>query len=441
MTRSSLALLALAGAGIAACATIQAPPGGPEDHAPPKIVAVAPDTARTNVTPKEVVFRFDEVVNERPTGAAANLDQLVVLSPSDGAPRVSWHRDRITVRPRRGFRKNTAYTVTLLPGLADLRGNVMKTGASTFFSTGAEIPATALRGVVFDWVAGKPAAGALVQAFPRGDTTFAWTAATDSIGRFELRAFPSGSYLVRALVDANHNRALDPRELFDTVGVAIADSGRVELLAFVHDTIGPRIDRLAADDSVTLRVDFDKPLDPARPLTVGNFALLRSDSTPVPIAALLTDSALTAERAVRDSATAAARRDSTAAVPNVSPGAARPVQPAPAPRGGSAVPIPRGRRAPAATGPAVRDSAAIPKPSRPIPKSGTIIRLATPLTPNTAYRLKAIDLRGIWGNPRTSDRVFSTPKPAPADTTRAAPTVPRPAPQSAPPTPAARPPR
>ena len=422
MTRSSLALLALAGAGLAACATIQAPPGGPEDHAPPKIVAVAPDTARTNVTPKEVVFRFDEVVNERPSGAAANLDQLVVLSPSDGAPRVSWHRDRITVRPRRGFRKNTAYTVTLLPGLADLRGNVMKTGASTFFSTGSEIPATALRGIVFDWVAGKPAAGALVEAFPRGDTTFAWTAATDSIGRFELRAFPSGSYLVRALVDANHNRALDPRELFDTVGVAIADSGRVELLAFVHDTIGPRIDRLAADDSVTLRVDFDKPLDPTRPLTVGNFVLLRSDSTPVPIAALLTDSALTAERTVRDSATAAA-------------------QPAPAPRGGSAVPIPRGRRAPAATGPAVRDTAAIPKPSRPVPKSGTIIRLATPLAPSTAYRLKAIDLRGIWGNPRTSDRVFSTPKPAPVDTTRAAPTVPRPAPQSAPPTPSARPPR
>ncbi|HEX8849110.1 MAG TPA: Ig-like domain-containing protein, partial [Gemmatimonadaceae bacterium] len=304
MTRGSLALLALAGAGLAACATIQAPPGGPEDHAPPKILAVVPDTARRNVTPKEVVFRFDEVVNERPTGAAANLDQLVVLSPSDGAPRVDWHRDRITVRPRRGFRKNTAYTVTLLPGLADLRGNVMKTGASTFFSTGAEIPATALRGIVFDWVAGKPAVGALVQAFPRGDTTFAWTAATDSMGRFELRAFPSGSYLVRALVDANHNRALDPRELFDTVGVAVADSGRVELLAFVHDTIGPRIDRLAADDSVTLRVDFDKPLDPTRPLTVGSFVLLRSDSTPVPIAALLTDSALTAERAVRDSATA-----------------------------------------------------------------------------------------------------------------------------------------
>ena len=435
----TIAAVAAASAALAACATVQAPPGGPEDHAPPRIVAVTPDTGRTNVTPKEAVFRFDEVVNERPSGAAAKLDQLIVLSPSDGSPRVDWHRSALTVRPRRGFRKNTAYTITLLPGIADLRGNVMKTGASTFFSTGPTIPATALRGIVFDWVAGKPAAGALVEAFARGDTTFAWTAATDSIGRFEIRAFPSGSYLVRAIVDANHNRELDPREMFDTVGVAIADSGRVELLAFVHDTIGPRIDRLAVEDSVTLRVELDKPLDPARTLTIANFVLLRADSTPVPIAALLSDSAFAADRAARDSL-AAARLDSTRAHADSTRGA-QPAQPAPArPSGGSAVPIPRRRGAAAATGPAVRDTTLIPKPSRPIPKSGTILRLGAPLAPNTSYRLKAIDLRGIWGSARNSDRVFATPKPAPADSAHVPPSTPAARPAAQPMVPA-RPPR
>lgn len=435
--RQTSAALALACAALAACATVQTPPGGPEDHAPPRLVRVVPDTGKTNVTPKEIVFHFDEVVNERPTGSAATLDQLFVLSPSDGAPRVDWHRGAITVRPRRGFRKNTAYTVTLLPGLADLRGNVMKSGASTFFSTGAEIPATALRGIVFDWVTGRPAAGALVQAFARGDTTFAWTAATDSVGRFELRAFPAGSYLVRAMVDANHNRALDPRELFDTVGVAIADSGRIELLAFVHDTIGPRIERLSVEDSVTLRVELDKPLDPARPLTTANFALLRSDSTPVPIVALLTDSALTAQRAQRDSlapppgdtSRAGANPPSTTEPPVAPPTGAR-----------SAVPLPRRRGAAAVTGPVVRDTTGLPKPSRPIPRSGVIIRIGAPLTPVTSYRLRAIDLRGLWGNPRTSDRVFATPKAEVKDTTAAPrnPAHPRP---TAPAAPVARPPR
>jgi hypothetical protein len=49
------------------CAEIgRGPPGGPEDHAPPKLLKVTPDTGALNVKPKEVVFRFDEVVSERP---------------------------------------------------------------------------------------------------------------------------------------------------------------------------------------------------------------------------------------------------------------------------------------------------------------------------------------------------------------------------------------
>ena len=119
----------------AACASPGMPPGGPEDHVPPKLVSVSPDTNATNVRASSVTFRFDEVVSERP-GAASSLDKLVVLSPSDGAARVRWRRSRIQVRPRRSFRPNTTYTVTLLPGIADLRGNIHTTPFTTTFSTG-----------------------------------------------------------------------------------------------------------------------------------------------------------------------------------------------------------------------------------------------------------------------------------------------------------------
>ncbi len=404
------ALVALAVAVIGgACAEIgRGPRGGPEDFAAPKLVKVTPDTGTLNTKPKEVVFRFDEVVSERP-GGANGLEGLVVLSPSDGVPRVSWHRQAISVRPRKGFRSNTAYSVTLLPGMVDLRGNVSKTASTTFFSTGGEIPRTALRGIVFDWVAGRPAPNALVQAFRRGDTTFAWVATTDSLGHFEIRAFPSGSYLVRGLLDANNNRTLDPREAFDTLGAAVADSGRVELLAFVHDSLGPRIDRLAVEDSLTLRLDFDQPYDPLRPATAAEFALLRSDSTTIPIVALLTDSALTAEKEAAAKARAGADslrgvnrglggRDTARAIqsPNV-----------PRPPGGAAVPLP-GRR-PAVAAP---DTIARARPSRPSPVGRVILRLGSPLTPGASYRLRATDIRGLSGAPRTSDRVFAAPRAA-----------------------------
>ena len=428
----ALALLALAAG--AACAEVgRGPRGGPEDHLPPKLVKVTPDTGALNTRPKDVVFRFDEVVSERPSGVNG-LDGLVVLSPSDGVPRVSWHRQAITVRPRKGFRPNTAYTVTLLPGVVDLRGNVLKSASTTFFSTGGDIPRTALRGVVFDWVAGKPAANALVQAFRRGDTTIAWIATTDSAGRFEIRAFPAGSYLVRATMDANNNRILDPREPFDTLGAAIADSGRVELLAFVHDSLGPRIDRLAVEDSVTLRADLDQPFDPLHPVTAASFVVLRSDSTTIPVVALLTDSALAAEKAASsrargDSASAGARRPGDSSRVVTAPNAPRPAA------AGSAVPLP-GRR-PAA---APRDTTPLPKPSRPSPVSRVILRLGAPLVPGTAYRLRATDVTGLSGRPRTSDRVFSVPK-VPPPASRDSATTPLPNGRVAPPPAPVVPPR
>ncbi|MFL5560060.1 MAG: Ig-like domain-containing protein [Gemmatimonadaceae bacterium] len=390
----------------AGCAEVRGgPPGGPEDHAPPKLLKVTPDTGTLNRKPKEVVFRFDETVSERPAGANG-LEGLVVLSPSDGVPRVSWHRKAITVRPRKGFRANTAYTVTLLPGIADLRGNVLHSTLTTYFSTGGEIPRTALRGIVFDWVAGKPAPNALVQLFIRGDTTFSWVTTADSTGRFVLRGFPSGSYRVRALIDANNNRAADPREAYDTLGVAIADSARVEFLAFVHDSLGPRIDRLNVEDSLTLRLDFDLPYEPTHPVTAQQFTLKRADSTVVPVVALLSDSTLAAEKA----AAAKARGDSLPpAGARRASDSTRVSRPGVPPAAGSAVPLPN-RRAAATT---ARDTTPIPKPSRPSPIARVIIRLGAPLRPGASYRLSATDVWGLSGAPRSSDRVFTVPKQPP----------------------------
>src|SRR3954465_13638806 len=126
---------------VAGCASPGMPPGGPPDVAAPEILSITPDSGTVGVKPKEVVFHFDEVVSERPTGATTLAD-LFMISPRDGVPSVSWHRDAITVKPAHGWRANTPYTVILLRGLADIRGNVRNTGATTFFSTGATIPRT-----------------------------------------------------------------------------------------------------------------------------------------------------------------------------------------------------------------------------------------------------------------------------------------------------------
>ena len=141
---------------VGGCASAGAPPGGPERKTPPEIVSISPDSGQINVKIKSAEFRFDEVVSDRPSSSATGLDQLFLVSPRNGTAVVSWHRTRINVRPRNGFRPNTAYRITMLPGLVDLRGNVRKDTRTILFSTGATFPAYSILGRVFDWAAERP---------------------------------------------------------------------------------------------------------------------------------------------------------------------------------------------------------------------------------------------------------------------------------------------
>ena len=258
------------------------PPGGPPDAEAPKLLSVTPDSGRTLVKGNAAVFQFDEVVSERPP-AVTTLGDLFVVSPRQGAPNVGWHRSSITVKPRKGWLPNTTYTITMLPGLADLRGNVKNTGASTFFSTGAVIDRGAIRGAVADLASGGAASGAVVEARSGADTTVSWMARADSTGAFELAHLPSKTFLVRAYVDKNKNFAADPDEPVDTATVAISDSARTDFFLAVRDSVAPRILSATLADSVTLTVAFDRPVDSASAVTAANYSIVGSDSSVVPV--------------------------------------------------------------------------------------------------------------------------------------------------------------
>jgi hypothetical protein len=368
---------------VGACASASPPPGGPEDRLPPKLVEVTPDTNAVNVRDGYVRFHFDETINDRGSGAQ-EVGNFFLVSPSDGSTRVNWHRTRIDVRPKNGFRPNTAYSVTLLPGLTDLRSNVMHTGATVVFSTGPTIPPERLRGTVFDWAAERPASGALVQAMTPDSVTY--LAKTDSLGQFVVGPMPNGSYLVRAIVDANGNRALDRNEAFDSLTVTVPAHAPLELRTAIRDTLAPRIVTVSASDSVSLRVTFDRVLDPMKTLAAGNFRLVAADSSPIAIDSVLTprDERARADSAQKIVADSARRADSLAGK------VLRPVTP---PGAGGAKPV--------------------PKPSVPPPYTTLLLHTARPLAPNATYSLTVTNARGLTGRTQSSERSFTTPKPAP----------------------------
>lgn len=344
---------------LAGCASPGMPPGGPPDVAAPRLVQIAPDSGRTSVAPRSVIFRFDEVVSETPPGATT-LANLFLISPQHGTPVVEWEREQISVRPRRGWRPNTVYSVTMLPGLADLRGNVRKEGAATLFSTGTTIPATSISGVLYDWAAGAPVSSGLVQAIAPDSTVY--VAFSDAAGAFSLRHLPPGAYALKGVIDGNRNRALDPREPWDSVTVTLTDTARAELFAFVHDSIGPRIQEVVAADSVTLRIQFDVPVDARTPLDPRWIQVLSADSVPQPIARVALPDA-----APRDTA------------------AARPARAEP-----------------------------LPPRSRATPYREVMVTMAAPLRPGSTYTVVAAGFPGLLGRSAPSRRTVTIPAPAPA---------------------------
>jgi len=414
--RRLIALLA----GLAACASAGPPPGGPEDHDPPQIVSTTPDSGQVNVRVKEVQFQFDEVVSDRPVGAAG-LDRMFLVSPRNGDPRISWHRSRISVRPEHGFRDSTAYRITMLPGIADLRGNVRKDGATLVFSTGSTFPTLGIIGTVFDWAAQTISKTAYVEATSKRDTTVVYLSATDTSGQFDLGPLPAGDYIVRALIDQNGNRIFDRNEKWDSVSVTVAATRpSVELDVIERDSVPPAFAEVAVTDSVTMTISLDKPLDPTLPLQPALVTLRRADSSEVPVIRVEWGSVAARARAAADSAR---RADSLRAAGRGNPPPAAPQPPPSITAGGRAPPPPR-------------------KPKSPAPERVIVATVSpnTPMLPGQTIRVTTRGLRNLLGKSSELTRSVTVPKPAPRDSTqRARPDSARP-PVRPPARPPARPP-
>ena len=188
-------------------------------------------------------------------------------------------------------------------------------------------------------------------------------------------------------VDQNQNHRADRGESFDTLRVVAPHPAPVELLAASRDTLPARITSATLGDSTTIRVTFDRLLDPAQQFPVANFQLAGADSVRIPITAVRSqhDDEVRARALQQASADSARRADSLAGRP-------RP----PAPRPGAAAPA---------------DST--PKPSKPAPFTTLTLEVARPLAPAATYRLRVTTIRALSGRETGSERSFTTPKTAP----------------------------
>ena len=409
--QAQVAGLLLAGVALYACASVGDPPGGPPDIAPPRIISIQPESG--TVVPNfndDITIQFDETIEEQAssgqrTEGLAGLEQQILLSPVAGRVNVDWHRSRITVKPKEGW-KRRVYRLQILPGFFDLRRNRFDSSATVLFSRGPAIGQARIGGIALKWVEQTTLLRALIEAVPLPDTVGYLTMA-DSGGQFNIENLQPGRYIVYATADANNDRRRGLREAYDSVEVTLDSSTNVALYTFTHDTIPPRPRTATFVDSVTIRVDMSEALDPTRSLDSTNLRVLElPDSTPVRIARVLTqrqfDSLSSAARAKADSE-AAAKRDSvprdTARIRPPAPTDRQTVRPSDRPRVDTAL---------------VRQLLA----RRPVPTDKLVITVVSPLKPETRYAVQILGATNLIGKMGDGTVSFTVPKPTPRDSTK-----------------------
>ena len=407
-----------------ACASVGPPPGGPPDKEPPKIVSVKPDSGAIVPNFKdEVVIQFDDVIDEMAGsggrgGTLSGLERQVLLSPVHGGVKVGWHRTKVTVKPKEGWKKRV-YRLEILPGFVDLRRNRFDSTKTVIFSTGPEIGHARIGGIALKWIEQTILARALIEAVPLPDSAGYLTMA-DSGGQFNLTNLQPGRYIVYATADENGDRRRSLREAYDSIAVTLDSTTNLALFTFPHDTIPPRPRAASSLDSTTVRVEFTQALDPTVSFDTAHVHVLEMpDSTPIAVAQIFTqrqfDSLTNAARAKADSAAA---HDTTHA-PKIHPAA--PAAPPPPPPRGAAGAARTPAKPPVDTA-LVRQLLA----RRPVPSDKIVVRLVRPMKPETRYVVRVEGATNLIGKKGEGLIGFAMPKAVVTDTTHHAPRTGRP---------------
>jgi hypothetical protein len=220
-----VALLLLAGFGVAGCAKRGPPTGGPPDIEPPTLVSSSPDSGTARVpTNAALSLTFSEGMEPRTTGDA------IALSPPVEFRRLRWSGRTVTIELAKPLEARRSYTLFVGHGAHDRHGNNMVAGATVVFTTGDTLPPGRIEGHLD--AKGFAAEGVYLWCYDQArhttpDSTgrdFDAVGLVDAEGRFRIPALTvPARYRIWAFADQNQNRSFEPdRDLLAPIDTTIS---------------------------------------------------------------------------------------------------------------------------------------------------------------------------------------------------------------------------
>ncbi len=187
------------------CGQRGVPTGGPEDSAPPKVLASSPENNSINFQGKEITFKFDEYVQIK-----GFKQEFLISPPVKKDPSYKLSGKKLILTFDSAFTDNTTYTLYLGNAVVDFnKGNVLDSNLFVF-STGDVIDSLEFSGNIIDAYTGKPEEEILVHLYKNvadsaPQTTLPSYFTLAKKGKFNFKNLAAGTYRIFALKDENNN--------------------------------------------------------------------------------------------------------------------------------------------------------------------------------------------------------------------------------------------
>lgn len=253
---------------IIGCAEIGSPPGGDVDKVKPRIISSQPANGSTMVEPSNTIrIRFSERI-VKPISK-----NPVYISPRPKSnPKIDWKSDNVTITLPDSFDVDQTYIISFADGIQDLRRNPLDSGSIIAFTTGENLAAGVIDGIVVDKnnIPQKNIISALYnkdifsQELVIDSLYPTYMVVTNDAGAFSFQYIPNGEYQLLAFTDKNKNDRLDLKtELFGLpYNSIILDSSHTKrqnlnLALTSHQESEPTISSVRQTDDNLFRIDID----------------------------------------------------------------------------------------------------------------------------------------------------------------------------------------
>ena len=231
--------------GLAGCAQIGMPSGGPKDSIPPVLVKAEPAERSLRFSGNKITLTFNEYIDVQ------DAQNNVLMSPYPASnPQVSFKLRTVTVKLKDSLLPNTTYAIDFGTSLRDLNEGNPFHNYTYIFSTGDRIDSLSLSGKVLLAENGKTDSTLMVYLYKNAPDTVIRKRKPDYVARcngqgvFRFRYLSPGSYQIFALKDGDGSKTYNSDvELFAFLKepVSIGDSTKpITLLAYAAEKETPR---------------------------------------------------------------------------------------------------------------------------------------------------------------------------------------------------------